>query len=247
MIKELNHIGLLTTNIEASKEFYIETLGGTIIRDYKDDAGSLYTYIQIALGVIELIRVPPDSANKGFVHVAYLIDDKKSLDEYHQYLAEKGYEFTLAPKSTAAGDGRLSFFNDHSGVSFELIERKENVRIRDLVNKHITAFHHIAIITSQQAIEECDKFYTGDMDFKKTAPGLYTIDADSIKLSQADDNAEATKPLNHICLQVKECSAFKAYLTGRNVNCSETTECKEGGRCFKVIGPDGEQIVFAEA
>ena len=244
MIKELNHIGLLTTNIGASKDFYVETLGGTIIRDFKDDQGSLYTYIQLALGVIELIRVPEDSANKGFVHVCYLIDDLKPLDDYHQYLAEKGYEFTLAPKSTAAGDGRLAFFNDHSGVSFELIERKENVRIRDLVNDKIEAFQYISINVTPDTALLCDKFYITDMDFKKSGQVRYELDADAIELSITEDAAALSKPLSHICFKVKNCSEMLGYLKSKNIQCSEITDCTKEGGCFCVTGPDGEQIEF---
>jgi len=244
MIKELNHIGLLTSNIEASKDFYAGTLEGTVIRDFKDDEGSLYTYIQLALGVIELIRVPADSANKGFVHVCYLIDDLKSLDEYHQDLVSKGYEFTLAPKSTAAGDGRLAFFNDHSGVSFELIERKENVRIRDLVNKKIEAFHHIAINVCPETAKKCDSFYTGDMGFKKEGATRYTIDADAIELTITEDAEALAKPLSNICFKVKNIEETLDLLKSTNIKCSELKEDTTKGKYFNATGPDGEPILF---
>jgi catechol 2,3-dioxygenase-like lactoylglutathione lyase family enzyme len=39
MIKELNHIGLLTPDMGASVDFYERLLGGTAIRDYRDAAG----------------------------------------------------------------------------------------------------------------------------------------------------------------------------------------------------------------
>ena len=243
MIKELNHIGLLTTDIEASKNFYVNILGGTIIRDHKDDAGSLFVYIQLALGVIELIRVPADNANKGFVHIAYLIDDLKSLDEYYEDLKVKGYEFTLAPKPTTAGDGRLAFFNDNSGVSFELIERKENIRIRDLVNDHIKSFHHISINVSPNKVQECDGFYTGEMGFTKTGAFLYSIDADAIELNQIEDPDVLAKPLSHICFHVVNCIETREYLTNRDIRCSEIIEC-DGNQCFNVTGPDNERILF---
>jgi len=244
MIKELNHIGLLTSNIEASKIFYVETLGGTIIRDFKDDEGSLYTYIQLALGVIELIRVPAESVNKGFAHIAYLIDDLKSLDDYHQYLTGKGYEFTLAPKSTAAGDGRLAFFTDHSGVLFELIERKENIRIRDLVNDKVEAFQYISINVSAKIAPKCDEFYTTDMDFKKSGAARYELDADAIELNITEDTMLLEKPLSHICFKVNNCNYSLDYLKSKDIKCSEIIDCKEGTGCFYATGPNGEKILF---
>ena len=243
MIKELNHIGLFTSDMAASKEFYGDVLGGSVIRDYADAKGSLYVYIQIALGVIELIRVPEDMENKGFIHVAYLIDATKTLEEDHAYLAGKGYKFTVEPKSTAAGDGRLAFFIDHSGVSFELIQREENIRVRDLVNPRIEAFHHIAVNVSPKAAIECDAFYLQDMGFQKTGSGRYTIGADTIELTETEDRTALEKPLSHICLKVKDCCETAAYLKSRGVMCSEISPCGQGSR-FEVIGPGKERVVF---
>ena len=39
MIKELNHIGLLTADMAASRNFYETILSGTPIRDHKDAEG----------------------------------------------------------------------------------------------------------------------------------------------------------------------------------------------------------------
>ena len=246
MIKELNHIGLLTASIEVSKDFYTGVLGGTIIRDHKDAEGSLFTYIQLALGVIELIRVAADNPNAGFAHVAYLIDDEKTLDEYYQYLVEKGYEFTLAPKPTTAGDGRLAFFNDKSGTSFELIERKENIRIRDLVNERIEAFKYTAIYAPPAAIPECDTFYTQEMGFSLTEPNQYAIGADVIKLIPTEDETLLKKPLSHICFKVKNCKETLDYLMEQDIKCSEISICEEAGQYFIIEGPSGEQVVFVQ-
>jgi len=251
MIKELNHIGLLTSDINASRDFYESALGGVVIRDHRDAEGSLFLYIQLALGVIELIRVPKNADNKGFVHVAYLIDGTKSLDEDYAYLSEKGYEFTLLPKSTAAGDGRLAFFKDHSGVLFELIQRDENVRIRDLVNPRIDAFHSIAINVSPETARECDAFYTTEMGFarsgaQKGQKTLYSIDGDSIELTETDSAEALAKPLSHISLSVTDCDETLSYLRGLDKQCSGIDDCGGGRRCFEVTGPDGETILIVE-
>jgi len=246
VVKELNHIGLFTSDMEASKEFYANTWGGSVIRDYHDADGSLFVYIQLALGVIELIRVPKDMENKGFIHVAYLIDATGTLEEDFAYLSGKGFPFTVEPKSTASGDGRLAFFLDHSGVSFELIQRNENIRIRDLVNPHIVAFDHIAINVSPDAAPKCDAFYIRDMGFQRTGGRRYAIGADAIELTETEDGTALEKPLSHICFRVKNCDETAARLKSLGVKCSDMTPGADCRR-FTAEGPSGERIVIFSA
>ena len=243
MIKELNHVGLLTPDMEESKRFYGDVLGGTVIRDHKDAQGSLFVYIQMALGVIELIRVPPDAANTGLAHVAFLIDDGKDLDGYYEELSGKGFQFTLAPKSTAAGDGRLAFFNDHSGVSFELIQREENIRIRDLTNPHIESFLHIAVCASPEAAKRCDAFYTNEMGFAKNG-NRYAIGADALELFVTSNPEVLARPLRNISFGVRNCDETAAYLNSHGEQCSEIEPREDGSRWFNVTRKSGERIVF---
>jgi catechol 2,3-dioxygenase-like lactoylglutathione lyase family enzyme len=255
MIKELNHIGLSTADMDASKKFYVETLGGTIIRDFRDAENlSRFVYVQLALGVIELIRVAPNAANQGFVHVAYLIDSEKSLEEVYADLAGKGYEFTAAPRAAGSGDGRLAFFQDASGVIFELIQRKENIRIRDLVNPCIAAFRHIAINAAPAAAQKCDAFYTSEMGFVKVSgrvtqegrKSLYALADDSIELTETTDEAKLSRPLHHICFSVDSCGNMRAYLQENCVDCSELSTCTDGYSSFSAFGPSGELLVFTD-
>ena len=254
MIKELNHVGILTGNMDKSRQFYTEILGGTVIRDFINaDNLSQFVYIQLALGVIELIRVPTDSANRGFAHVAFLIDDSKSIEENHSYLEGKGYEFTVAPKIAASGDGRLAFFKDDAGVILELIQRTEDVRIRDLVNPNITAFHHIAINASIEAAAKCEIFYTTDMGFTKTdskmssggRKTLYKIQDDTVEVTEIGDAEALSHPLSHICLGVLDCFAMQKYLVANNMRCSDII-IEDDHHLFNCFAPDGEQIVFTD-
>lgn len=256
MIRELNHIGLPTPDMDASKKLHIETLGGTVIRDFRNSENlSQFVYIQLALGVIELIRVAStNTTNQGFSHVAYLIDSEKTLEEVHTELVEKGYEFTVAPKAAASGDGRLAFFKDTSGVIFELIQRTENIRIRDLVNPRIVAFRHIAINATPEAAQKCDGFYTSDLGFTKVGSrmtqsgrkSLYAYAEDNIELTETTDEAKLSRPLHHISFVVSNCGEMRAYLQENHLICSEISTCPDGYSSFFVHGPSGEVLVFTD-
>lgn len=229
MIKELNHIGLFTANMDVSRHFYVDILGGVVIRDFKNaEHLSQLVFIQLALGVIELIRVPPDASNKGLAHVAYLIDAERTLDENYQYLHGRGMTFTVLPKPTSAGDGRLTFFQDFSGAIFELIQREENIRIRDLAalqarqqaNRQVSpsvtapvglatvspkqpaiaAFNHVTIQIPPEKAESCDRFYTTDMGLMRSTSSV-TPDGRKTLYAIGSDRIELHETLTGVPVQ----------------------------------------------
>lgn len=242
MIKELNHIGLLTGDMDASRKFYEETLGGIVIRDFINAEGkSQFVYIQLALGVIELIRTAPDATNQGFAHVAFLTDGAKSIEEYHEALVAKGFSFTVAPKTAASGDGKLAFYKDLSGAILELIQRTENIRVRDHKSDTLAAFNHIAIRVSADDARKAGAFYESDMGMRlsdKPAEGMceYTIGADTIRL---DSTMAGDAPLLGICFAVADCAAIRGALVEKGIACAEIS-----GDAFAATGPSGERIVF---
>ena len=270
MIKELNHIGLFTANMDVSRRFYVDTLGGVVIRDFKNaDHLSQLVFIQLALGVIELIRVPADATSRGLAHVAYLIDGERSLDANYAYLQAKGMTFTVLPKPTSAGDGRLTFFKDYSGVVFELIQREENIRIRDLASLQtarqtemhldtpekpdIAAFNHVTIQISPDIALICDTFYTSDLGFtrfssRNTPDGrktLYVHGSDRIELHETAA-AAIDQPLYQICLGIEDCAAMRNNLMNQGVACSQITTDPDGARQFTTSGPDGERLEWTD-
>jgi len=274
MIKELNHIGLFTANMDVSRRFYVDILGGVVIRDFKNaDHLSQLVFIQLALGVIELIRVPPDASNKGLAHVAYLIDAERSLDENYLHLHNRGMTFTVLPKPTSAGDGRLTFFQDFSGAIFELIQREENIRIRDLAALHarrqadqqfsrpvtmsnqpdIAAFNHVTIQIPPEKAEPCDLFYTSDMGFlrigsRMTPEGrktLYALGSDRIELHETLAGVPG-QPLCKICFGADDCAAMRSYLINQGIACSPISADSDGASLFTTSGPDGESIEWTD-
>jgi len=256
MIKELNHIGIRVGDIDKSVEFYTEVLGGKIVRDAKATSGDgRFVYIQISEGLIELIKGKPGASNLGLAHIAFLIDDKQNLDEAYEYLSKKGFEFTATPKLASSGDGRLSFFNETSGVSFELIERKENIRIPGLVNEHILEFDHLSIRVSDESYDRTNDFLLNEMGFKvrkiltkgATVMSYYSHGVDTVETLYTPGREKAEKPLGHMAFRVKDCFGTKKYLESMGVACGEPKESALGGfNILNINGPDGEVMEFVD-
>jgi catechol 2,3-dioxygenase-like lactoylglutathione lyase family enzyme len=238
MIKELNHVGIRTADMEASIRFYQGALGGRIIRDAKSlDGKARFVYIQIGVGVLELISVGPND-EQGFAHIAFLTG-KMSLDEAYAKLNGEGLKFTVLPKTAGSGDGRLAFFYDLSGVVFELIERKENIRKPAFSTELVEAFDHIAVETNA-GLNAVGKFYTEEMGFVSAGKqNRYVNGGDVIELSKGG------KGIANISLKVKDCEAVQKKLQSL-YPLSEIKKAPEGGREFSVKAPSGETVRFFE-
>ena len=252
MIKELNHIGLNTGDVEKSIDFYVNILGGTIINDARSaDGKGRFVYVQLANGVIELLKNRPDSPNLGFRHLAYEVDEP--IGDVHQKLVDLGYEFTVAPKLGASGMEYLAFFKDASGAVFEIIERERKLRIPDLTNPHIKEFHHIGLLVADEDVDTCDAFYLTHMGFSAdTVPAdagqdarYYKLNSDRLKAIRVPEKVAV--PLAHVAFIVEDCAATKAYLESHGIICGDVHICERcGSRVMKVEGPDKEKLIFAE-
>lgn len=133
MLKELSHIGVKTWDLEKSMAFYIDRLGGDVVRDvYSVDGKSRYIYAEIAQCIVELI--PAESENdQGVEHTAFLLLDK-SLDETFERCVAAGAGVDVAPRTAYSGVGRLCFMTEPSGLRIEVVEREEHLR-KDFAGK----------------------------------------------------------------------------------------------------------------
>ena len=133
MLKELSHIGVKTWDLEKSMAFYIDRLGGDVVRDvYSVDGKSRYIYAEIAQCIVELI--PAESENdQGVEHTAFLLLDK-SLDETFERSVAAGAGVDVAPRTAYSGVGRLCFLTEPSGLRIEIVEREEHLR-KDFAGK----------------------------------------------------------------------------------------------------------------
>jgi methylmalonyl-CoA/ethylmalonyl-CoA epimerase len=100
MKKKLDHIGIAVRNIEESIQFYIETLGGTLIDRYRSEAEG----VESEIAIIDIdgdrteLLMPTNNTTspiarfikqkgKGVHHVAYHVED---LDEALKDLEKRG-------------------------------------------------------------------------------------------------------------------------------------------------------------
>jgi glyoxylase I family protein len=255
-IKELNHVAIRTADMDKAVHFYKDILGGTIIRDARSpDGKGRFVYVQIVDGVIELIQGKPGADNLGLQHIAFLTADGIDLDEFAAKLKETGYRFTVEPKLSSSGDGRLCFFEDMSGTIFELIQRNEKIRIPDLKNPHILEFDHISVRLHESNRTQCTDFYLNTMGFTVRRilekPGqvmsYYSWDKDTLETLYREGMAKDPKPFGHIAFRVESCSKMKAYLESSGVVCPEPKESGMGGyNVMNVKGPDGETLEFLD-
>ncbi|MDR1802878.1 MAG: VOC family protein [Treponema sp.] len=253
-IKELNHVGLRTAGMDKAVHFYRDILGGTIIRDARTpDGKGRFVYVQIVDGVIEIIPGTPGADNLGLIHIAFLTADGTDLDSFAGQLKEAGYRFTVDPRPTSSGDGRLCFFEDSSGAFFELIQRNEKIRIPDLKNPHILEFDHISVSLHDSNYQKCADFYLNTMGFTVRRvlekPGqvttYYSWGKDTLETIYREGMAREPKPFGHIAFRVESCAAMKAYLESFGIECPEPREMG-GYNIMNVKGPDGEILEFLD-
>jgi glyoxylase I family protein len=196
IIKEINHVALRTPDLEATRRFYIDVLGGKIIRNLKNAEGVSYTYyFQLAEGVIEVFG---GKENLGYQHIAFLTADDRELYALCDEMKTMGYVFHDGPRKAASGIGDLAFFKDSSGVVFELIQRKEDIRIPGLKNEQIEEFACVSICVPEEKTEKCDAFYRDTLGLKKKGAAAgkawYSYGPDTIEAV----TGSSEKPLSHI-------------------------------------------------
>ena len=136
MIKTIDHIGILTTDLQRSVEFYTEVLGFSISAKIEmDDVGLSAIFIEKNGSRIELMgykgAIPERSEGieiklgGGLIpindHITFTVDD---IEATVTGLKEKGVEFGLEPIQVEGGM-KIASFKDPNGVLIELVEHPE--------------------------------------------------------------------------------------------------------------------------
>ena len=146
MIKTIDHIGIITNDLQQSVEFYTDVLGFSILTKIEmDDVGFSVIFIEKNGCKIELMgykgKIPKRSEGieikmgEGSIpindHIAFTVDD---IGATVTELKEKGVEFALEPIQLEGGM-KLSSFKDPNGVLLELVEhpKKQNKSIEYII------------------------------------------------------------------------------------------------------------------
>ena len=95
----LRNITLIVKDIQRAKEFYSETLGLKILRDYGE-----YVSIQTPGGVLIGLHVPHQGhlhrVETSGVEFSFLVDD---VDRWYERLSKEGVSFSQKPQDTSWG------------------------------------------------------------------------------------------------------------------------------------------------
>ena len=125
-IENIHHIALLTDEYEKSKDFYINILGFTMLKETFRAERNSYKLDMALHGkyVIELFSFPdvkerssfPEA--KGLRHLAFAV---KNIDEWFEFLRSKNIETENIRLDTLTNK-RFLFFNDPNGQPLEFYE-----------------------------------------------------------------------------------------------------------------------------
>ena len=133
MIKAIDHIGILTKDLQQSVEFYTDVLGFSISNKIEmADVGLSAIFIEKNGSKIELLgyrgAIPKRSEGIEITmggasipindHITFTVDD---LGVTVTKLKEKGVEFVLEPMQVEGGM-KIASFKDPNGVLIELVE-----------------------------------------------------------------------------------------------------------------------------
>ena len=131
---KMDHIALVTDDIEKLKDFYVKNFGGVAEEKWTDGTVELY-FVEFDNGVqIELekranpARHEIDRENSfGIAHLAFQVESKKILQEVTDTLIERGVKLRSTP--TAYGyDFYESRFFDPDGNVVEISVNRENLK-----------------------------------------------------------------------------------------------------------------------
>ncbi|WP_022882784.1 VOC family protein [Gryllotalpicola ginsengisoli] len=152
MIRELNHLGILVRDYDASVAFYTELGGRVVFERRPPEHGTDLCYLQLGQGLIELIGA--GERPLGASHLAFLVDE---LEADFRRLVDAGCTPTEEPHPAATGFGRLGFVTGPAGESIELLQRDEVWRQAPVPHTEVEALACYALRAPDAAAAE--RFY----------------------------------------------------------------------------------------
>jgi lactoylglutathione lyase len=125
MVVDMNHVGVIVDNMEVSKKFYEEIIGGRLEHTYENENVQLAFY-RVGSGVVELVKRKhvSHSRNLGVVeHIAFTVDN---IEESIEGL--KRNNIRLISDNIIPMENKLLFFFE--GPNGEKLEYVQYVEIK---------------------------------------------------------------------------------------------------------------------
>ena len=124
-LEKQHHIALIVSDYEKTKEFYIDKLGFTLIREvYRPEQQDYLRMLRLGETCLEIFVKPrnPERVNnpeaKGLRHLAFHVED---IEPAVAWLNGMGIE-TEPVREDLVNGGRFTFFRDPDGLPLELHE-----------------------------------------------------------------------------------------------------------------------------
>ena len=127
MIKGIDHVAVVTADVERAAKFYTEVLGFSETCRLETAHSGTIIFVSLNGCQVELFgRGKPVSRKEtlneiGYKHITLLVD---SVDEEYARLRAAGVPFYMEP-TTAESGLRLAFFRDPDGNAIELLQRPQ--------------------------------------------------------------------------------------------------------------------------
>lgn len=157
MIYELNHFGIVVSDLDKSLTFYRDLLGARVVFEGHIPAtNTAVRYLQISGGMIELLHRPdaPSDETVGVTHVAFLTD---SLEADFDRAVAAGAKPLTQPRPAGSGVGRLAFVQDPNGAKVELLERDLVMRGEPIPHEFVRSFDHYSVAVKD--LDAAVRFY----------------------------------------------------------------------------------------
>jgi catechol 2,3-dioxygenase-like lactoylglutathione lyase family enzyme len=182
MLTEVNHIGIVVSDIDASLAFYRDELGGEIIfQKPRLDGTALITYLRVGDGYVELLlsRGAPLGA-PGPHHIGM---QSTEIHADHDVLVHAEAESLGAPARAGTGVGSTSMLGMPGGARMELVERDVLMAVDDAAGLRVGAtfsggdvqrnadFLRAAGFTREQALEGIRMRHGRDVVDLRDEPG----------------------------------------------------------------------------
>lgn len=125
VIKGLDHLALVTTDVVRAARFFTELLGFKETGRLETTHSGTIIFVSLGGTQVELFGYGSSKAAAGaddcagFKHLALAVED---IDAEYERLKAAGVEFTMAPTTVESGL-RIAFFCDPDGNSLELMQR----------------------------------------------------------------------------------------------------------------------------
>ena len=122
---QVHHVAIIGSNYQASRHFYVDLLGFTVIREnYREARNDWKIDLQLADMELELFIIPdcpkrpsyPEAY--GLRHLAFRVE---SVDDTVRELAARGIE-TEPVRVDPFTDCKMTFFHDPDGLPLEIHE-----------------------------------------------------------------------------------------------------------------------------